>query len=135
MALLDDVAAALAPTVLGLAGDFGATLTSYSYTEGTAADGTTTRAYVADAAPLAGFFRVVDAVTRDKLFGARSGATAALTLPRQTFGLPAVAARDGFLVTTGPHTGTKWIADTAGIADPAGLTVTVPLVSAPTGAF
>jgi hypothetical protein len=133
--LLEGLAEALGPTVLGLAGDFGVTLSRFAVVDTEAADGSPLRAYTA-AGTVTGFLRPLNATARERLFGVRSSATAALILPRQAAGLPNVGAREGFTVTgTGVLAGGKWVALEPGVPDPAGLTITVPLTTAPPGLF
>lgn len=134
MSLLDDLGASLAPTVSELVAQFGVMCSVYRATQVRAADGTTSRTYVADASltGVAALFRPVSVAVRERTFGQRSVATASLTFARAGTVPPTLDAFDAVKILTGPYANVVFVCEQPSLADGAALTCVVPVVLAPT---
>ena len=137
MNLLGTISTALAPVLQGLAGQFGTTVAVFRRTAARADDGSTimTRDVDNTGTEVRCFLRPVSDALRLRVFGSRSEAMYALTVPRLPSGaLPMFLAGDAVRVTSGPYSGVRLVCETAGTVDAGGVAEMVPLVSAPPGA-
>jgi hypothetical protein len=70
-----------------------------------------------------------------KPFGVRSSAKATITILRTASGHPSVAAFDGIKILDGPYAGYTWLAEADGVVDLIGLSQSVAVIAAPSGAI
>lgn len=143
MSLMDDLAAALAPTVRGLTDQWGARVTVYRPTRTTNASGDPLRTYSAADPQLTNVPAFLAPGRSDgehgapvtvRPYGAVSDGRARLRLPALASGvLPVLDAFDGVKVLTGPYAGYTFLCDTDSAPDPAGLFTLVAVTSAPAG--
>lgn len=144
MTLRDSLAIALQAALTPVVAELGALCTVYRATVTRAADGSVKRSYLPDVdwSSIPAVFSL--GTSEDgtggsesvaKPFGVRSSGKASLTFLRRDIGLPQLTAFDGFIIHDGPYAGFSWMAESDGVMDPVGASVTVRLIAAPARAF